>query len=158
NDIRQVNNGLLALWQTQNRHGEQLAADTGHHTATEALWAGIAVLALSVAVFAIALYLANRLVRRMRRLRAQTPELADDGLPELVAKLRDGKQVDVDVPGLDHGTDELGQVADAFRKAQQTAVAAAVAEARTREGVNAVFLNLAHRSQAVVHRQLEVLD
>jgi signal transduction histidine kinase len=35
---------------------------------------------------------------------------------------------------------------------------AAVTEAKTREGVWAVFLNIAHRSQTVVHRQLEILD
>ena len=96
----------------------------------------------------------------LARLQPIRLELADTRLPQLVSRLREGEQVDVDteVPPLDHGTDELGQVADAFNKAQHTAVAAAVAEAETRKGVNAVFLNLAHRSQVVVHRQLEVLD
>jgi signal transduction histidine kinase len=160
NDIRQVNGGLLRIWQTQNEHAEQLAAESGHSTAVESVWGGIAVLLVAVAVFLVGLLLANRLVRRMRRLRAETLELAEERLPQLVTRLRDGKQIDIDtdVPPLDHGTDELGQVADAFNKAQHTAVAAAVAEARTRAGVNAVFLNLAHRSQVVVHRQLEVLD
>ena len=59
---------------------------------------------------------------------------------------------------LDHGSDEIGQVAEAFNTAQRTAVAAAVAEARTRGGINKVFLDIAHRSQLVVHRQLELLD
>ncbi|MFD4183888.1 ATP-binding protein [Rhodococcus sp. NPDC058514] len=49
-------------------------------------------------------------------------------------------------------------MAKAFNRAHTAAVSAAVAEARTREGVRAVFLNIAHRSQMVVHRQLEVLD
>lgn len=160
NDIRQVNSGLLAIWQTQNVHAQQLAADTGHNTAVESVWGGVAVLLVAAAAFLVGLLLSNRLVRRMRRLRAETLELAEERLPQLVTRLREGKEVDVDteVPPLDHGTDELGQVADAFNKAQHTAVAAAVAEARTREGVNAVFLNLAHRNQVVVHRQLEVLD
>jgi hypothetical protein len=37
-------------------------------------------------------------------------------------------------------------------------VAAAVQEAKTREGINAVFLNIARRSQTIVHHQLQVLD
>ncbi|MGY2063735.1 sensor histidine kinase, partial [Nocardia gipuzkoensis] len=49
-------------------------------------------------------------------------------------------------------------VAKAFNQAHTAAVAAAVTEARTREGVRSVFLNIAHRSQMVVHRQLEILD
>ena len=35
---------------------------------------------------------------------------------------------------------------------------AAVAEARTREGISTVFLTIAHRSQVVVHKQLALLD
>jgi hypothetical protein len=37
-------------------------------------------------------------------------------------------------------------------------VAAAAAEAATRDGINKVFLDIAHRSQLVVYRQLELLD
>lgn len=59
---------------------------------------------------------------------------------------------------LDYGTDEIGQVAEAFNTAQRAAVDAAVTEARTRGGISKVFLDIAHRSQLVVHRQLELLD
>ncbi|PSK31697.1 hypothetical protein C6575_09370 [Nocardia seriolae] len=65
---------------------------------------------------------------------------------------------EVDKPGPDFGRDEIGQVAEAFEHAHATAVGAAITEARTREGVKSVFLNIAHRSQVVVHRQLEILD
>jgi hypothetical protein len=77
-----------------------------------------------------------------------------------VEKVRSGADVDVDdsLKLLDHGRDEIGEVAEAFNKAQQTAVSAAVQEAKTREGTNKVFLNIAHRSQVIVHRQLKVLD
>ena len=159
-DIQQVDSTLLGLWQTQSVHAQQLAADAGQSTVTQSVLGGVAALLVTLIAMIIAVLLSNRLITRMRRLRAETLELADTRLPHLVARLREGEQVDVDseVPPLDHGTDELGQVADAFNKAQHTAVAAAVAESETRKGVNAVFLNLAHRSQVVVHRQLEVLD
>ncbi|MBY8854681.1 hypothetical protein K7G98_43080, partial [Saccharothrix sp. MB29] len=66
--------------------------------------------------------------------------------------------VEVEVPPLDYGSDEIGQVADAFNAAQYTAVAAAVKESQAREGVNRVFLDIAHRNQGLVHRQLKILD
>ncbi|HEX3649959.1 MAG TPA: ATP-binding protein, partial [Pseudonocardiaceae bacterium] len=108
----------------------------------------------------VAARLSNRLVNRLKDLREKTLELADTRLPQAVGRLRGGEPIDIEreVPPLRFGDDEIGQVADAFNKAQHTAVAAAAQEARTREGVNAVFLNIAHRSQVVVHRQLEVLD
>lgn len=119
--------------------------------------AGSILLALLVLLFAVRM--GNDLVRRLRLLRAETVE-ADERLPEVVARIRHGERVDVaaEVPGLDYGADELGEVAAAFTKAQRAAVAAAVQEAQLREGANAVFLNIARRSQVVVHRQLGVLD
>ncbi|HVV09467.1 nitrate- and nitrite sensing domain-containing protein [Amycolatopsis sp.] len=116
-------------------------------------------LLLAVIVLLLALRMGNDLVRRLRTLRADTLE-ADERLPEVVERIRRGEDVDVsrEMPALDYGGDEIGEVADAFSKAQQAAVAAAVQEARLREGTNTVFLNIARRSQAVVHRQLQVLD
>lgn len=59
---------------------------------------------------------------------------------------------------LDHGADEVGQVADAFNTAQRTAVGAAVKQADIRAGVGRVFLGIAHRNQSLVQRQLQLLD
>ena len=117
-------------------------------------------LVLSAAAFLIAVRMANALVRRLRRLRTNTLEVAGERLPSMVRRIGDGEEVDVDAElvRVDHGTDEIGQVAEAFETAQRTAVAAAAAEAKTRGGFNKVFLDIAHRSQVVVHRQLEVLD
>ncbi len=115
---------------------------------------------LGVAAFVTAILLANGLVRRLTRLRTNTLELANSKLPSMVRRMGDGEPVDVEseVAMLDYGSDEIGQVAEAFNAAQRTAVAAAAAEARTRAGINNVFLDIAHRSQLVVHRQLELLD
>ncbi|GAB2988150.1 ATP-binding protein [Amycolatopsis acidiphila] len=116
-------------------------------------------LLLAVVVLSLAVRMGNGLVRRLRQLRSDTLA-ADERLPLVVDRIRQGEQVDVaeEMPALDYGRDEVGEVAEAFTKAQQAAVAAAVQEARLREGTNTVFLNIARRSQAVVHRQLQVLD
>ncbi len=139
------------------------AAALEKRTADDTLRRSVIIAAASLLVVIIVLLLAirlsNNLVHRLRRLRADTIA-ADKRLPQVVGRIREGEHVDVteEVPALDYGTDEIGEVADAFSKAQQAAVAAAVQEARLREGTNTVFLNIARRSQAVVHRQLQVLD
>ena len=134
--------------------------DQANAALVRSLVAALVTLLVSAAVLVVAVRLGNNLIRRLVRLRTETLDLADEHLPQVVARLRAGEQIDVaaEVPALDHGDDEIGQVAAAFNKAQQTAVAAAVQEAKTREGINAVFLNIARRSQTIVHHQLQVLD
>ncbi|PRX96080.1 sensor histidine kinase [Allonocardiopsis opalescens] len=102
----------------------------------------------------------RRLIGRLSGLREATLRLAEERLPSVVARLRRGEDIDVDAeaPELPHDDDEIGAVAGAFNAAQRTAVEAAVDQARLRESVRSVFLNLAHRTQALVHRQLKLLD
>jgi signal transduction histidine kinase len=137
-----------------------LEGERAEATLVRSLIAALVTLLVIVAVVIVAIRLGSNLIRRLVRLRTETLKLADEHLPQVVERLRAGEQIDVavDVPELDHGKDEIGQVAAAFNKAQQTAVAAAVQEAKTREGINAVFLNIARRSQTNVHHQLQVLD
>jgi hypothetical protein len=66
--------------------------------------------------------------------------------------------VAAEAPPLPYGGDEIGQVGHAFNALQRTTVIAAVAEADLRRGVNEVFLNIARRSQTLLHRQLSILD
>ncbi|MFE7740745.1 nitrate- and nitrite sensing domain-containing protein [Nocardia sp. NPDC057455] len=156
----QVGANLLKLWDDQSRDAHAIARERGDRTAQQSMLGGAAVLLVATLAFLAAMVLANRFIARMRRLRRDTLELADQQLPEVMQKLGRGESLDseTELTRLDFGTDELGQVADAFNRAHIAAVSAAVAEAKTRAGVNAVFLNIAHRSQVVVHRQLALLD
>ena len=54
--------------------------------------------------------------------------------------------------------DEIGQVAAALAVVQRAALVAAVERAEMVSGVARIFLNLARRSQILVHRQLALLD
>lgn len=100
------------------------------------------------------------LSRRLRGLREATLSLAEERLPEVVARLDRGEKVDADeaAPPLDYGRDELGQVARAFNKAQRTAVHTAVELADTRRGFQKVILGIARQSQNLVNLQLTKLD
>ncbi|WP_067821294.1 sensor histidine kinase [Nocardia inohanensis] len=155
-----VDQGLADLWQAQNTEAQRLAADAASDTTRKSLLAAAGMLVVALGAIGVALVLANRIIRRLKRLRDRTLALADEQLPETMRRLAAGEPVEdeIQAPALDFGGDEIGQVASAFGHAQAAAVAAAVTEARTREGVRAVFLNIAHRSQVVVHRQLELLD
>ncbi|EFH28944.1 MULTISPECIES: sensor histidine kinase, partial [Streptomyces] len=100
------------------------------------------------------------LSRRLRGLREATLGLAQERLPDVVARLERGEKVDVDraAPELDYGSDELGQVAQAFNTAQRTAVVTAVELADTRRGFQKVILGIARQSQNLVNLQLSRLD
>jgi signal transduction histidine kinase len=100
------------------------------------------------------------LIGRLTGLRAAALDLAEHRLPDVVGRLRRGEAVDVaaEAPPLRYGTDEIGQVGKALTEVQRTAVQSAVDEAALRRGLNEVFLNIARRSQALLHRQLAVLD
>ncbi|NKY98732.1 sensor histidine kinase [Nocardiopsis alborubida] len=110
--------------------------------------------------YGVAARSAGRLTYRLAQLRADTLGSARSDLPRIVRRLESGEHVDLDaeMKQLDHGDDEVGQVADAFNIAQRTAVAAAVKQADIRAGVNRVFLGIAHRHQSLLQRQLQLLD
>ncbi|MBY8873350.1 nitrate- and nitrite sensing domain-containing protein [Micromonospora sp. PLK6-60] len=122
--------------------------------------AGLVGLAAVVASVLVAVRVGRTLARRLTAVRTAALDMADQRLPDVVARLRRGEQVDVDreAPPLDHGADEIGQVGRAFNQVRRTAVRAAVDEVTLRRGLNEVFLNLARRSQGLVHRQLALLD
>jgi signal transduction histidine kinase len=154
-EARMTDLGLAAV-----RSAQVLESDNADAVLRTAVVTSIAVLAIVIAALVIAATVTTRLIRRLRRLRRETLRLADGTLPEVVARLRRGERIDLDreVPELNHGRDEIGQVAAAFNQAQRTAVQAAVDEAHTRAGFNSAFLNIARRSQAILHQQMEVLD
>ncbi|MEV4480422.1 sensor histidine kinase [Micromonospora coxensis] len=118
---------------------------------------GLAAVVVSVLV---AVRVGRTLVRRLTGVRTAALEMAEQRLPDVVARLRRGEQVDVarEAPPLEYGADEIGEVGRAFNEVRRTAVRAAVDEVTLRRGLNEVFLNLARRSQGLVHRQLALLD
>lgn len=100
------------------------------------------------------------LQKQLAELRVAALDLAHERLPGVVERLRVGEDVDVAdaAPPLEFGDDDIGQVGQAFNAVQQTAIQATVDQAELRRGVRDVFLNLAHRIQTLVHRQLKLID
>jgi signal transduction histidine kinase len=113
-----------------------------------------------IASLVVAITTARSLVRQLDRLRGSAWELADKRLPDVVERLGRGEDVDVTVeaPELEFGSDEIGQVGQAFNAAQRTAIKVAVEQAELRRGVRDVLLSIARRTQTLVRRQLSLLD
>ncbi len=120
---------------------------------------GLGLLGVILSIF-ISIWIGRGLVRQLADLRRSALELANQRLPSVVQRLRAGQDVDVsaEAPPMESSPDEIGQVMAAFNAVQQTAVEAAVDEARLRRGISDVFRNLARRSQSLLHRQLALLD
>jgi len=152
--------------QTQRAVGEaeaRLAAQARSQAAAKLrglyLTSGLGLAAI-IASLVLSLWIAVNLTRQLRGLRNSALEMANVRLPELIRRLRAGEDVDAaaQVPRLDPGEDEIGQVEAAFNSAQRTAVEAAIDQARMRRGINDVFRNLARRSQSLLERQMALLD
>ncbi|MEW1907598.1 ATP-binding protein [Kitasatospora sp. NPDC085895] len=125
--------------------------------------AGLAVLLGLAAVLAsllISVQVGRGLVTELVRLRNSALELAGRTLPATMRRLRAGEEIDIaaEAPLRPHGGDEIGQVHGALGRVQRAAVTAAVERAEVLSGVSGVFVNLARRSQVLVHRQLTLLD
>jgi hypothetical protein len=161
----QVSNGLVGLTTQQADLVSTQALADGNANLRNAILGSVAALLAAIASIYVAVRVSRTLVdrtlvTRLERLRDDSLELAETRLPSIVERLKVGESVDVnaELPRLDHGRDEIGQVAEAFNMAQLTAVSAAASEAKARSGVNNVFLGIAHRNQGLVHRQLQILD
>ncbi|MFJ7905766.1 nitrate- and nitrite sensing domain-containing protein [Kitasatospora sp. NPDC096204] len=125
--------------------------------------AGMAVLLGLVGVVAslvISVQIGRGLVTELIGLRNSALELAGRKLPATMRKLRAGEEVDIEAeaPRPVGRDDEIGQVHRALGTVQRAAVTAAVERAEVLSGVSGVFVNLARRSQVLVHRQLTLLD
>jgi signal transduction histidine kinase len=120
---------------------------------------GLGLLAVVLSIF-VSIVIGRGLIGELAALRESALELANKQLPDVVRRLADGEEVDVsaEAPELPATSDEIGQVRQAFAAVQQTAVEAAVGQARLRQGISDIFRNLARRSQSLLHRQLALLD
>ncbi|WP_399094778.1 nitrate- and nitrite sensing domain-containing protein [Streptomyces sp. BBFR2] len=102
----------------------------------------------------------RRHVKDLTELRRTAHEVSGVRLPAVMRRLAAGERVDIEaeVPRREFGPDETGQVGQALHTLQRAAVEAAVKQADMRRGVSEVFVNLARRSQVLLHRQLTLLD
>ncbi|MEV4811790.1 nitrate- and nitrite sensing domain-containing protein [Micromonospora avicenniae] len=152
--LRQVEEDVLA---DAVRQADDAAAG---QLRTTLLVAGGIVAVLLVAVL-VSLLIGRSIARSMRLLRSQALRIAQVELPDALDRLRtvSGGVPHIEVaPAVVRSLDEIGELAEAFVAVHRSAVSVAVEQAAMRRNVNAMFVNLARRSQVLVERQLELLD
>ncbi|MBW0091423.1 nitrate- and nitrite sensing domain-containing protein [Pseudonocardia sp. KRD-184] len=107
----------------------------------------------------IAILVARALVRSLRVLRTAALDVAERRLPQAVESMRAGDAPDVTVDPVPLDTrDEVGQVARAFDAVHGQAIRLAADQAALQTNVSSMFVNLSRRSQALVERQLQLIE
>lgn len=139
---------------------DQAAERSAAQLSRTASTAGIVLVVLLAAILASAI-IGRSIARSLRLLRGQALQVAQVELPETLERLRNAQtgvpEIEVS-PAVLRAMDEIGEVAEAFVAVHRSAVTVAVEQAMMRRNVNAMFVNLARRSQVLVERQLELLD
>ncbi|UXY26371.1 sensor histidine kinase [Streptomyces sp. HUAS TT20] len=148
------------------RSAENSAA-RGRAFAYQELTKAVVVAVAGLAAVGVSLWFAvrgaRRISRRLETLRDAADVLTTRQLPDVMRRLSAGDEVDAvaEAPPLaadEVRADEIGQVGRSFNAARLAAVEAAVRQATLRRGLFAVLLNIARRNQALVHRQLKLVD
>ncbi|MGW1797704.1 nitrate- and nitrite sensing domain-containing protein [Streptomyces sp. NPDC001984] len=126
----------------------------------QAAVAGVLGLVALLVSIVLSVRVGRGLIRDLRQLRLEAHEASGVRLPSVMRRLSAGEQVDVEteVPRLEYDKNEMGEVGQALNTLQRAAVEAAVKQAELRAGVSDVFVNLARRSQVLLHKQLTLLD
>ncbi|WP_030690182.1 nitrate- and nitrite sensing domain-containing protein [Streptomyces globisporus] len=154
-----VHGGLVAI-ETDARRA---AADRSDPFAGVLTASGAAVvlgLAAVAASLVISVRIGRGLVVELISLRNTALGIARRKLPAAMRRLRAGEEIDVraEAPPGPVSQDEIGQVGEALTTVHRAALSAAVERAELASGISGVFVNLARRSQVLVHRQLNLLD
>ncbi|SFR28659.1 Signal transduction histidine kinase [Lentzea waywayandensis] len=124
--------------------------------------AGLVAISLLVA-FGLMAMVAQSMLRPLRVLRRSALDVARNQLPDAIRRIRSHRDPEraaeeAIVPVPLNTTEEVGQVARAFDLVQREAVRLAVEQVALRANVNDMFINLSRRSQALVERQISVID
>jgi HAMP domain-containing protein len=114
---------------------------------------------------AVALLAARSITRPLRRLTVAADHLAEERLPKLVDALRnpgddDERFLAATLEPLEvRSDDELAHLARALNAVQAVAVNVAAEQSELlRKGISDLYVNLARRNQALIERQIQLLD
>jgi signal transduction histidine kinase len=121
------------------------------------------VLAVLLLAVLLALLVARSLLKPLRVLRSNALDVAYSRLPQTVRRiLADPDPVAASKNAVEpvpvFTREETGQLARSFDAVQEQAVLMATEQALLRDNINSIFVNLSRRSQALVERQLALID
>ncbi|RFS85020.1 HAMP domain-containing protein [Actinomadura spongiicola] len=122
------------------------------------LTGGLGLVAIIVSAL-LAVRVSRRLLRECRTLASGVVAFTHERLPKLAEQIRAGRAPEPEpAPDVAYRIDEIRQIAESFDRARAAVLLAAEGEVAARRGISEVFVNLARRNQALLHRQLSLLD
>ncbi|MQA84652.1 MAG: HAMP domain-containing protein [Streptosporangiales bacterium] len=156
----EVMNGLVAMGKAAGNATIERTLPAALQIVARFGLAGLLGLIAVVVSVIVSIRIGRFIVRELTVLRRAAQELADERLPRVVERLHQGQSIcmeaEMKLPSF--GTLEIAQVGEAFSAVQRTAITEAENETKMRSGIRQVFVNIARRSQALLHRQLKMLD
>ncbi len=166
-DVGALRNSLFAALMSYNEFVDASAQkivatldELASSTRAESWRDGIAVGTVLVLAVVLAIAMSISLVRPLRRLRDDTLRAAEHDLPEAIAGIRDGVDIEtVDLPPVGvHTREEVGQVARAVDSMKSEALRLAGEQAQLRRQVNEMLETLARRNKTLVEQQLSLIE
>jgi signal transduction histidine kinase len=137
----------------------QTAASLQDQTSTRAGEASVLLMSTLVLAAAIGFVIGRYLLRSLNVLRGAALEVAEDRLPEIVARVHEGDAEDMMLEPMPlDTTEEFGQLARAFDAVLNQAVRSTVEQAGLRSNLRNIFVNFSRRSQSLVERQLRLME
>ncbi|WKX69075.1 sensor histidine kinase [Streptomyces sp. XD-27] len=110
-------------------------------------------------VVVVVVFATRSVLRRMNRLHQRTVTVAEQTLPEVVARLQRGQSVDADaLPGPSGERDEVGRISDAFARVVAVSVDGHRQLAEERHGFGLFAAGIASRTGNLVSRQLTLTE
>jgi signal transduction histidine kinase len=156
NSMRTVETELLASLRG-------LAEDAATTATQTALRDALIVFAALLIALLVTFIVARSLLKPLRVLRRDALDVANRRLPATVERiLADPDPVEASKHAVEpvpiFTKEETGELARSFDAVQQQAVLMATEQALLRDNINSIFVNLSRRSQALVERQLSLID
>ena len=140
-----------------------LAEDAASTATQTALRDALIVFAALLIAMLVTFIVARSLLKPLRVLRRDALDVANRRLPATVERiLADPDPVEASKHAVEpvpiFTKEETGELARSFDAVQQQAVLMATEQALLRDNINSIFVNLSRRSQALVERQLSLID
>lgn len=112
-----------------------------------------------LAVVVVVVFTTRSVLRRLHELHERTVTVAEETLPDIVARLQRGQSVDTDaLPAVRGDQDEVGRISDAFARAVAVSVDGHRQLSAERHGFGMFAAGIASRTGNLVSRQLSLTE
>lgn len=149
--------GMVSIMQGTPIHSA--SGSVRDRAVASALVLGVVVIIVLALGSWLAIGAARSILQPLYRVRAGAVEMAEGRLPDEVRRVSEGEDVPADLtPIAVDSPDEIGDIARAVGQMRREILRLAAYEATYRGKLDAIFVNLSHRGQSLVERQIRLIQ